>query len=181
MKIKDFIRSSALAGMVAALCLTLTVLPLSGCDTQATLAELVQTLGSADGQVANLQGNVQLAAQINTDTTAAVNAITNWKNGTPAQDVIEALNIVEDDLNLIPAASQYAGLIDIAIATVQTLLALLPAPAPTVAVAQARTAHASVPHRTVNVANPPKTAKQFKKRWNAMVAANPALAPAAIK
>lgn len=158
-----------------------SLLATTGCDTQATLASLAQTLGSASAKVATLEGNPTLSAQLTTDTTAAVSAIDNWKSGTAADDVIQALSIVEDDLNLFPAADQYAPLIDIAIGTTQTLIAMLPAPAAAPAAIGARAVRATHPHRQVTLSNPPKNAKAFKAQWNAMTATNPALATAAIK
>lgn len=172
MKIKNFIRSSALGGLVAVLCLSVTLLPLAGCSEQATLSALTKTLGSAAVNIANLEGNTSLAGKLTTDTAAAVSIITNWKSGTPAQNVIEALQIVEDDLNLIPGTSQYAPLIDIAIGTVQTILAMLPVPAGNT-VAHGRVVHLGSPA--------PKNAHEFKKQWAGVIKLHPNLSAAAIK
>jgi hypothetical protein len=156
----------------------LLILPMNGCVSRVILSALVATLGSATSSLANLEGNPTLAAQIKTDTTAAVSAIDNWQSGTPAQDVIEALGIVIDDLNLIPGTGPFAPLIDLALATVQSILEIVTnnSPAPV-------TAHrAKVPHRTVSYTGKvPKNSGDFKKKWNSIVMANPQLAPAAIK
>lgn len=174
MKVREFFRSFSLASVIAALVLSLAVLPTVGCINQSQIAALTQVLGTSAQNIATLEGNTVLAAQLKADTAAAVTAIDNWKTGTPAATVIEALNIVEADLNLIPGTSQYIPLVDLAIATVQGILALLPQPAVPVPAVKAV--------RTVNLGHPsPKTAKQFKQQWAAIIAANPSLAPAAIQ
>jgi hypothetical protein len=157
---------------LAAMMALLSMIPMIGCPQQQTLASLASILGNAGGMIAAIEGNVALSAQIKTDTAAAVIAIQNWKSGTPAQEVIAALNIVSADLNLIPGTSAYAPLVDLAISTVDAILLLLPAPA-TGAIAP----HASGRAVTFNP-NAPKTAKDFKKQWNAIVSANPKLEPA---
>lgn len=160
------------ASIIALLCLSLVVLPTVGCVSSTTIAGLAQTLGTAAANIAAIEGNSTLGQKISIDTAAAVVAITNWKAGTSAQDAIEALSIVEDDLNLIPNTSQYAPLIDLAIGTVQTLLGLLPPS--TVATARV--------HRNVTLSHPaPKNAAAFKKQWNGIIAANPNLAPALLR
>jgi hypothetical protein len=176
MKLRNLFRSFSIAGVVAVLILSLVGLPLVGCSS-ATLAELTQTLGSSAANIATLEGNTTLSAQLTADTTAAVTAITNWKSGTPADEVIQALGIVEADLNLIPGTSQYAPLIDIAIATVQSILSLLPA-----STSASATLAPGRNLRSVNLGHPaPKNASQFKAQWNALVATNSNLSAAKIK
>jgi hypothetical protein len=156
---------------IAVLFLLPAFLLLQGCPTQSTLAALTSTLGNAAASVATLEGNTAAAAQLTTDTAAAVTAIQNWKSGTPATEAIEALNIVEADLNLIPGTSQYAPLITLAISTVESIIALLPQPT------TATTLH------TVRgtTAAPAKNANDFKKKWNSIIAVNPQLSAATIK
>lgn len=153
---------------------------LTGCVAQSTIANLTAILGTSAASIAALEGNPVLAAKLTTDTAAAVSAVQNWKSGTPAQVVIEALNIVEDDLNLIPGTSQYAPLVFLAIGTVESILALLPQTSPSdEGLSTTRTVTA---HRSVVLTQPaPKSAKAFKAQWNNIVKANPSLAAAAIK
>lgn len=147
-------------------CVTMT-----GCN-QKTIAALTQILGTQAANVAKLENDPALATKLAADTTAAVTAITNWKSGTPAQDVVQALDLVEADLNLFPVANQYAPLVDLAIGTVDSILALLPPPPATTAVLR----------RHVALFQPaPKNSKQFIEQWNALVKANPRLAPAQIR
>lgn len=150
-----------------------------GCVPQNALATLTTTLGTAVANIATLEGNTTLATQLSADTKAASTAILNWKSGAPTTEVIQALGIVEDDLNLIPGTSEYAPLIDIAIATVQTILATIPVP--TVAPTPAAPVTAKA-RRAVYLGHPaPNDAKQFKKEWNAVIAVNPTLGNAVIK
>jgi hypothetical protein len=176
MKIKNLLKSLSIASITAALVFSLVILPTIGCSST-TFADLTKTLGAAAVNIATLEGNTALSTQLTADTNAAVTAITNWKSGTPADDVIQALGIVEADLNLIPGTSQYAPLIDIAIATVQTILSMLPA-STTASAALSTHTH----FRAVHLGHPaPANAKQFREQWNSVVAANPNLAAARIK
>jgi hypothetical protein len=150
-------------------------LPLTACS-QTQIADLTNTLGTSAANIAKLEGNSTLSTKMLADTAAAVAAIDSWKSGSPATEAIEALNLVEDDLNLIPGTSQYAALVDLCIGTVESILALLPQTSTTTTAPTA--AAANVARRHVALANPPKTAKQFRQQWDAIVKANPALAAA---
>lgn len=162
------------------------LLPLAGCNAQQTGAELVTALGTAVASLETIEGNSVAAVKVQTDTTAAAAAFTNWKAGTPAQDVIEALNLVEDDLNLLPVSPQDQALVDLGIGVVDELLALLPAPASTVQPAVYRGSvqmlqASDVKHRHPKLKKPVKSVKEFKKQWNAIVATHPELKAAAAK
>lgn len=173
--VRSIFRSTLLPPVIALLCISLAVVPTVGCLSQSTIASLTATLGTAAANIAKLQGNISLGEKLTVDTNAAVAAVTNWKSGTPAQEVIEALSLVEDDLDLFPGTSQYAPLIDLAIGTAQTLVAMLPVPATPTAL----TAHA---HRQVHLSHAaPKSSKAFKTQWNQIAAQNPQLSAAAIR
>jgi hypothetical protein len=137
----------------------------------------VTTLGTAASSIAALEGNTALAAKLTTDTAAAAAAVKNWKQGTPAQNAIQALNLVIDDLDLIcPAGGPcgpYAALIALALGTAESIIALLN---PT---AQTYGTRAQV--RKVNLPYYPSTAKDFKTQWNGICSTDPALASAAIR
>ena len=139
---------------------------LAGCpaNTQNTIAALVTALGNAAASIAALENNPTLSATLKTDTTAASTAVLNWKQGTPTQNVVAALNLVEADLNLFPGTSQYAPLVDLAIGTVESILEIVQPGASAIDSVHPR---AGVTHR-VSLANPPKTAAGFKAEWNAM-------------
>ena len=162
--------------MIAAV-LALATLTLVGCPAKSTVAALTSILGNASSSLASIEGNSTLATQISTDTAAAVKAIQGWQNGSPAQDAIQALNIVEDDINLIPIKNDTVkALVVLTIGTAESILALIPSPP--------STAHAmGAKSRTIHMpmANAPQTADEFKAQWNQIVAQEPSLAGAALK
>lgn len=162
------IRSGLYGAVLALLCLTLVTVPTTGCAPQATIAALTQTLGSAAASVAAIEGNAALATQLTNDTNAAVAAIQNWKSGTPDQEVIEALNLVQSDLALFPQTDQYAPLINLAIGTAESIIALLP-----------NSGALQASYRHVTLLQPaPKNAKEFTKQWNEIVSTHPGFEPA---
>lgn len=141
-----------------------STLTLTGCPNQSQIAALTQVLGNDSAQIATIEGNPALAAQLKADTAAAVMAVNNWQKGTNAQMAIEAMNIVIADLNLIPNTGPYVQLIVLAIGTAQSIIALMqpPAPAPA-ALAKLKATGTAIP----------TTAKEFQKQWNAIIKANP--------
>lgn len=155
-----------------------TVLLFSAAACQSTIAALTATLGNASAQIAQLEGNTTLAAQITTDTAAAVKAISSWKSGSPAHNAVQALGVVEMDLSLIcptnasgwqASCSQYAPLIQLALGTAQTIIMLID---PT---ASLKTAKVYMGGST------PTDAKEFKRQWNAIADHIPSLQSATIK
>lgn len=145
---------------------------LEGCESQQTIADLINTLGNAAAQLATYENNPTLAAKLRVDVAAAANAVLNWKKGTPAQMVVEALNLVEDDLGLFPLAGPYVPLIDLAIATIESILGSL---------GLLKTATASSARRKVTVNyKAPKNAKQFMEKWNALAPAGVAMSPSMV-
>jgi len=150
---------SKLGAIALSLLLLVGILPMQGCTNQTTVAALVTTLGNAASAIAALEGNSTLATKLKADTAAASTAVLNWKNGTPAQSVVEALTIVEDDLNLIPIGSRYTPLVTLALGTVISIIQILNPGSTPVAAARGR--------RTVILAHAPKDSKQFKAQWNA--------------
>jgi len=150
----------------------------TGCTNQATISALVTTLGNAAAAIASIEGNASLAQKLQVDTAAAAQAVLNWKSGTSAQNIVQLLTIVQDDLYLFPISSQYVALINLAIGTVNSIILIVnsgnPAPQPQSDVARA-------PRRSVVLAKTPKNAEQLKKQWNAIVAEHPELARAAIQ
>ena len=148
--------------------ITLFLIPLlifaMACPTQQTIASFVTIMGNAAAAIAAAENNPALATKIQTDATAAAAAVTNWKAGqTPAQDAIQALNLLQDDLSLIPGTSVYTPLVVICIGAVESILALIPAP-PTPVPASAK---------RVSLVGAPKNAKQFKSQWDAVVKQHP--------
>lgn len=138
----------------------------TGCSAQQTAAQVLAAAGPAVAAVvaAISPNNAALAQKIQADFAAASKAAAAFKGGTPCQDVEQALNIVVADMNLVPISTQYQTLVALAIAGVESVLAVFPACAP--ATANAHAAKAPTP-------------KQWVKEWNAEVAKHPELPKAA--
>jgi hypothetical protein len=176
------LRSSAAALLCAALAFSTT-----GCTSQQTAADMITTVGTAVASLEAIEGNTSAVQAIQTDFAAASSAVANWKTGTPTQQVAEALALVESDLNLLPVSSQDQALIDLAIGTVDQLLVEFPgtSTATTPAVTKVSFHYAfyqtQVQHRTVHLAKAPKSKKDFKAQWNAVLKARPQFKAAAVK
>ncbi len=151
---------------------------MTACLTNNALSGLVTVLGNATSSIASIEGNTGLATQIKADTAAASAAVLAWKSGTPAQDAIEALNIVEDDLNLIPMTGPYVALVDLGIGTIESILAMLPSSTASQLHESKGTRRQVAPVHVGKWKNPES---EFKDRWNAIVAKDSALASVAIK
>jgi hypothetical protein len=115
------------AYITAALCLTALSLSTTGCASQTTIADLIAVVGTSVASIEALEGNTAVVTKIQTDTAAARAQVLDWKSGTPTQDVVAALNLVEDDLNILPVSSQDQALVDLALGTVDEILALIQA------------------------------------------------------
>jgi hypothetical protein len=162
-----------LAVLVAASLLLATV----ACN-QSQIAAEVQIIGNAGASLAAILNNPTLAAKLKTDTADAVAAINGWKAGTPCQNVEQAIQVLMTDYNDIAASFGSAvppnvtALIGLATTTVLAILALMPG-CQVPAALQAKGAKA--------VGHPAADAKDFKARWNSIVASDPSLAGAKIK
>ena len=166
-------RNIALAGAMLA-----SVLLFCAAGCQSTIAGLTATLGNASAQIAQLEGNTPLAAQIATDTAQAVKQINAWKSGSPAHNAVEALGVVETDLSLIcpsnasgwqASCAQYAPLIQLALGTAQTIILLID---PTTALKTQK----------VNMGgSTPTNSQEFTRQWNGIANSIPSLRTAVIK
>jgi len=153
--------------IIASITAFVLALTLTACPSQNTLAALVTVVGNAAASVASIEGNSPLSQKLSTDTAALSKAVAQWKPGTNAQMAIEAAQLVEDDLNLFPQVSPYAPLISLALSTVISIIQILnPSPSPQI---------------THTVSSAPKTAAEFKARWNTIALSNAQTANAAIK
>lgn len=177
-------------GIVGLACAT--ALPLTACDSndQKTAAALVQVAGTAVTSLLILENDVALADILQKDFQAASVAVLNWKVGTPAQDVVQALNIVDADLDLIPVTDKDKALINLAIGTVDEIISLFPAPVQTAPVNNApfnpvalRIAYEQTATRKHHkkLDKPILSAKGFKKAWNEELKKHPELSKAKAK
>jgi hypothetical protein len=102
--------------------------PLIGCNTD-TVATFVNTIAKYAAQLATYFGQSGYAGQITALATQVAADIQGWQAGSPVTDAITALNDLADLVNLIPAAGPYVMLIDLILAAITGLLALLPSSA----------------------------------------------------
>lgn len=169
-------RRSVIFG-IGAVFASAAVAPLVGCtqSDKSRIAALVQILGQSAANIAKQLGETTLAGQIMADLPGVIKAINDWQIGTtPAQTAIQALNEFMNLLYLIPQASPYTALIDLAVTTAEALLAFVSAGT---GVAQAAARPRSIQAPTTP---PPQSSKDFKKRWNAICKSDPQLAKATI-
>lgn len=138
-----------------------------GCSTQNTLAGLATTLGNAAASLATDLGNTTLATEILTSAAKVSATIAAWTPGTSAALISEAITLLQNNLNLIPAITPYVGLVDIALSAIQSIIAFVTSKSPALA------AMLKAPH-TVRVltytGKAPKDALSFKAVWNKQAA-----------
>jgi hypothetical protein len=172
---------SILAGsfLWAAMLPVMTVSPiaLTGCTPAQAENEINTILQEAAGIIAVADPGATWLA----DFTKATNLLkvdeANWIKGGAVQDVINVLVDLQGVTALISPLVPYASLISVLVAGIVAVLSLLLPAQPVGAVAVAHTATADNPFKGRAVV---KSAKDSKAQWNAIVAANPALAAARI-
>jgi hypothetical protein len=116
----------------------------------------------------------------------ALAAVTAWKSGTPAQDALQAINILQAAINLLPIPADYQVLANVILAGIQTVIGVLsansPAPAPTPSDATASPEDIQAHHQAEIAADTVKKVQalvpgfkrslfhspegQYKKAWN---------------
>ena len=129
-------------------------------------------------------------AQFTQDATAAIAAVNNWQSGTPAQDVVQILDILIADINLFPVSDVYKAVIVIALDGIKSVIVLIEehSTGTTQAAAQAvmdRTAEAEVAGRKVDPWVPPTVVyegtRQYALAWNKEIGNYPNLGTAKMK
>ena len=142
---------------------------------QSQIAAEVQIIGNAGASLATILNNPTLAAKLKKDTDDAVAAINGWKSGTSCQNVEQVVTILMTDYNDIVASfgatvpPNVTALIGLATTTLLAILALMPGCQPPAAM------------KAKAVGAPATDAKDFKARWNKIVASDPALKGAVVK
>jgi hypothetical protein len=155
------------AGAVASLPLvTLTTIG-CGSTSKATIVGLAQILGNAVANLATILGNTAIATQITQYTTQLVNDINAWTPGGTTQDIILVITDLENAISLIPVTPEIQGLIELALGTIQGILAFFPS-----AAAMATEIAAKTKAKQVHLAKFPKDAPTFKIAWNSLVPAS---------
>jgi len=153
---------------VGAAVATLAPLTLLEACSKESIASLVQILGTAGASVADLFDDSSIAAMLVKDTDAAVKEILAWQNGSPVQMAIEALNILARDYALIPVFggnATIAALVTLGIGTIDAILSML--------IQHVSTFVRPMARRHESLQNPPRTVKEFKRAFNAIVDSDP--------
>ncbi len=155
---------------------TVTTVSMQGCTPTQLQNEINTILQEATGIIAVADPGASWLADFSKATALLKVDEANWVAGGAVQDVINVLNDLEGVCALISPLVPFASLIAVLVAGVDAALALLlPKPAAGAPVAlQAHTANVWRGKATVT------SAKNSKAQWNAIVAANPALARAKI-
>jgi hypothetical protein len=107
----------------------LYLLPLAtvGCNSE-TVATFVTAIGKDAAIFASYFGQSALGTQIEAAANLIATDITNWQNGSPSADAIQALNDFAQLINSIsiPVNSPFLGIEDLILAAITGLLALIP-------------------------------------------------------
>jgi len=167
---RSFIQLAAMTGIA------LSVLPVTGCSQQ-SLADLIGVAGTSLSLLlaALGQGGTALAAKLTALFAVARSAVLTWVKGSPAQDVIQALNEVLAVIAQIPVTNATSLLVAIAIAAIEHVIeAIDPTATPTLS-AQTATAQAAN-LKWSRFAMTPK--EIYKSAWNGELANHPELAAA---
>jgi len=85
----------------------------------------IKNLLTVTGVINTDEGN-----QIITYYDAALAAVKNWQNGTPAQNAIQAINDLQEALPLLPIPALYQALLSVILAGITTVLGVLSANSP---------------------------------------------------
>lgn len=137
----------------------------TSCFSQSTLSELVTTLGNTGASIASIEGDSSLATKLQADTAAASTAILDWKKGSSATEVLEAINVVTDDLSIIPISDPTTlALVDLALGTVSSIIDIIDSEAGPAAISAFHV------NRIVTLKNPPKTRNGYIKQFKAIAA-----------
>jgi hypothetical protein len=147
------------------------MLLLEGCPvSQSQLAQLVAEVGTGlSGVLPYIKSvSAMVATQIQSTFSALETAVQAWKPGTVIADVEQAVNAFVANMALIPVLGAYQPLVALIVATAEGIITLLipnPAPQTSAVRAMATRAASQYPH-------PPRTAGQFKRKYNSVAKAN---------
>lgn len=86
---------------------------------------LKDSLDSVTSVIKILDPNWSGLTQFQQDAAAAITAVENWQSGTPAQDVVQILDILIADINLFPVSDVYKAVIVIALDGIKSVIVLI--------------------------------------------------------
>lgn len=149
----------------------------TGCTSGEILSYTNSVISGVEAVLNVIAPNSVISTQLQSALTALVSAEASWKAGGAVAILEDALNTVVAVTAAIPLTAAYSPLIDIIVAGVEAVLALLPQQTSLKAVynphiGRARLAGQSLLH--------PTRVGAVKAQWNSIVASNRALAPARI-
>lgn len=96
---------------------------LSGCG-RGTVIAYINAVNTAVTSILTFIGDDALAQTLSKDVARINAAVAGWTSGSITQEVIEAINIMESDLDLIPLSSTVTMLISIALVALNAVLNL---------------------------------------------------------
>ena len=146
---------------------------LTGCPATATIeTDLNVLIDEAVNILAVIEPTASYLADLKAAVTALKAAEASWLGGSPAQVLRTALTTLLNVMAAIPEGVPYLGLAQLIVAGVVLVLNLLPKPAGALPAAMTAVFNPLVGKKVVT------GAADSKAQWNAIVAANPALAVA---
>jgi len=113
---------------VAAPVATVAMVGMTGCSMsmQQKEALLNTAIQSAEAVIAQAEPGGAWVQPMKNALAALVNSEPSWVNGGTAQNIITALNTIEAITSVIPFTAPYAALIDVLVAGIDAVLAVLP-------------------------------------------------------
>ncbi len=170
-----FLKAAAVTGAAA------TLPAIEGCGTSEAENAINTVLKEAAAVLAVAVPGAPWLAQLQQAIAALMMAEQQWSNGGPVQIVDDALNAIVAITAVIPPTATYSPLIDVLVAGIEAVLALLPAPVNSVAtklsveqmqkITPAVNAHLGR-YRLKSYWNHPTPAGKLKANWNEVAKAN---------
>ena len=137
-----------------------SIVAISGCSPS-TIVGYLTAVDNAVSGILTYIGDTNLATTIHNDLAALESAIANWKSGTITQDVVAAILLLRDNLDLIPLTPLLNGLVSLALTALSSILSMSDA--------NVITAHVAVAVKHSPSVYVAKTHKQFARAWNTEV------------
>ncbi len=172
---RKFLEVGGVIGIMA------TMPTIEGCSSSEVENAINVVLKAAAAVLAVTAPGAPWVAELNQAIATLMTQEQQWINGGPVQYVDDALNAIVAITAVIPLTAVYSPLIDVLVAGIETVLALLPAPPNSVATKltvdqEQKTTASGNPHvgRYVmrSYAFHPSPSGRFKANWNEVAKAN---------
>lgn len=152
----------------AAAASTLLLLGAEGC--QSRLAALTAALGHGVAALAAALGHNDWADKLRRDTDAVLAAISKWKPGMAAVDIVHLLNDLIRDITRLDVLEKFRPLVTFALGTAASIVAFL----------NQNSGGNTPPDTPVRLTLPPYNAREFNHNWDAIRAGSPDMQQAPI-